>query len=82
MARQLTLKLPVGQRGGNFREVRVGFSEDIAHLEAQRCMSCGSRAVIHYVEDCQLCLYCERDCPQKAIYVSPEKKEAPLLAWG
>jgi NADPH-dependent glutamate synthase beta subunit-like oxidoreductase len=82
MARQLTLKLPVGQRGGNFREVKVGFSEELAHLEAQRCMSCGSRAVIHYVEDCQLCLYCERDCPQKAIYVSPEKKEAPLLAWG
>jgi NADPH-dependent glutamate synthase beta subunit-like oxidoreductase len=82
MARQQTLKLPVGQRGGNFREVKVGFSEDIAHLEAQRCMSCGSRAVINYVEDCQLCLYCERDCPQKAIYVSPEKKEAPLLAWG
>jgi NADPH-dependent glutamate synthase beta subunit-like oxidoreductase len=82
MARQQTPQLPVGQRSRNFKEVKIGFNEDGAHLEAQRCMTCGSRAVIKYVEDCQLCLYCERDCPQKAIYVSPEKKEEPLLAWG
>jgi NADPH-dependent glutamate synthase beta subunit-like oxidoreductase len=82
MARQQTPELPVSQRGANFKEVKIGFNEDRAHLEAQRCMTCGSRAVIKYVEDCQLCLYCERDCPQKAIYVSPEKKEEPLLAWG
>jgi NAD-dependent dihydropyrimidine dehydrogenase PreA subunit len=82
LARQQAPQLPLNQRSGNFKEVKIGFNEDKAHLEAQRCMTCGSRAVIKYVEDCQLCLYCERDCPQKAIYVSPEKKEEPLLAWG
>ena len=40
------------------------------------------KAVIKYPEDCVLCLYCELDCPVQAIYVSPEKKEIPLLAWG
>ena len=45
-------------------------------------MTCGSRAVISYVDDCMLCLHCEHYCPQKAIYVSPEKKVMPLVPWG
>jgi NADPH-dependent glutamate synthase beta subunit-like oxidoreductase len=80
-ARQTTPLLPVSERKGNFREVKIGFSEDTAHLEAQRCMTCGSRAVITYPEDCMLCLYCERDCPVRAIYVSPEKTARPMVAW-
>jgi NADPH-dependent glutamate synthase beta subunit-like oxidoreductase len=82
MARQQTQLLPLEQRSGNFEEIKMGFDSDIAHLEAQRCMTCGSRAVITYPDDCQLCLFCERDCPQRAIYVSPEKKVLPLMAWG
>jgi NADPH-dependent glutamate synthase beta subunit-like oxidoreductase len=81
-ARNQTNLLPVKDRNGNFKEVKMGFKEDTANLEAQRCMTCGSRAIISYVDDCQLCLYCERDCPQKAIYVSPEKKVIPLMPWG
>jgi NADPH-dependent glutamate synthase beta subunit-like oxidoreductase len=80
-ARQTTSLLSVTERRGNFREVKIGFSEDAAHLEAQRCMTCGSRAVITYPEDCMLCLYCERDCPVRAIYVSPEKTARPMVAW-
>jgi len=34
-----------------------------------------------YPEDCMLCLYCERDCPVRAIYVSPEKTARPMVAW-
>jgi NADPH-dependent glutamate synthase beta subunit-like oxidoreductase len=79
--RQTTPLLPVGERGKNFREVKAGFSEDTARVEAQRCMTCGSRAVITYPEDCMLCLYCERDCPVHAIYVSPEKTARPMVAW-
>jgi NADPH-dependent glutamate synthase beta subunit-like oxidoreductase len=82
IARKTTPSLPVLERAKNFREVRGGFNEDNANLEAQRCMTCGSLANIAYAEDCMLCLYCERDCPQKAIYVSPEKKITPLIAWG
>lgn len=81
MPRQVTHLLPVGQRAGNFKEVKLGFNADTVRLESQRCMTCGSRAVIAYPEDCQLCLFCERDCPVKAIYVSPDKKELPMMAW-
>ena len=82
IARKTTPTLPVLERRENFKEVKGRFNEDVANLEAQRCMTCGSLATIKYVDDCQLCLYCERDCPQKAIYVSPEKKITPLIAWG
>jgi NAD-dependent dihydropyrimidine dehydrogenase PreA subunit len=29
-----------------------------------------------------LCLYCERECPVHAIYVSPEKTAPIMLSWG
>jgi NAD-dependent dihydropyrimidine dehydrogenase PreA subunit len=39
-------------------------------------------AVIKYPEDCQLCRLCELDCPQKAIYVAPDKPTPYLTSWG
>lgn len=82
MPRQSAPTLPVKQRSGNFKEVKMGINSDSMSLEAQRCMTCGSRAIITYPDDCQLCLFCERDCPQKAIYVSPERRVLPMMAWG
>ena len=82
MPRQEAPLLPISERTTDFREVKLGFDEDTIRLESQRCMTCGSKASIDYVDDCQLCLYCERDCPQKAITVSPAKKVDPILAWG
>jgi NADPH-dependent glutamate synthase beta subunit-like oxidoreductase len=79
--RQETLLLPVSERADNFREVKLGFTEDTMNREARRCMTCGSEAVITYPEDCMVCLYCERDCPMHAIYVSPEKTVRPMLPW-
>lgn len=40
------------------------------------------KAVIKYPEDCMLCDFCEIDCPENAIYVSPEKSAPLLVAWG
>lgn len=82
IARHQTSLLPKSQRTGNFKEVKIGFDEDTANMEVPRCMTCGSRAIISYVDDCMLCLFCERDCPQKAIFVSPDKKVTPLMPWG
>lgn len=39
------------------------------------------KAVIKYPEDCICCAYCELDCPEMAIYVSPERSSPVLVAW-
>ncbi len=82
LVRQSAPVFPVSERSANFIEVNQAFDEDLTYLESQRCMTCGSRAIITYVDECQLCNHCELDCPQKAIYVSPDKTAMPLLAWG
>jgi NADPH-dependent glutamate synthase beta subunit-like oxidoreductase len=74
--RQLTLLLPVEQRGRNFKEVKAGFSEETAMDEVQRCMTCGSRAHIPY-DECMTCFQCEMECPYGAIDVHPFKEELP-----
>jgi NAD-dependent dihydropyrimidine dehydrogenase PreA subunit len=40
-----------------------------------------NKAVIKYPEDCMVCAYCELDCPEKAIYVSPVKHVPLLTSW-
>ncbi len=42
----------------------------------------GEKAVIQYPEDCMLCEFCELDCPEQAIYVSPVKNAPLILSWG
>jgi NADPH-dependent glutamate synthase beta subunit-like oxidoreductase len=49
---------PVGERVSNFEEVNLGFSEQEAQDEAQRCFSCGT---------CNLCDTCLIFCPDVAI---------------
>ncbi len=80
--RNPTPRLAVGDRPGGTQEIKLAFDEDTADREAKRCMTCGSRAAISYVQDCMLCLHCEHYCPQKAIFVSPDKKVAPLVPWA
>ncbi len=82
LARNDIATLSVKQRAGSFKEIKQGFDQDTADLETRRCMTCGSRAVISYVDDCMLCLHCEHYCPQKAIFVSPEKRVLPLMPWA
>jgi NADPH-dependent glutamate synthase beta subunit-like oxidoreductase len=82
LARQFAPVLSQSERVGNFAELKAHFDEYIAQLEAQRCMTCGSKATIRYVEDCMLCDACELDCPQKAIYVSPVKNGRLAVSWG
>jgi NADPH-dependent glutamate synthase beta subunit-like oxidoreductase len=80
--RQAIPLLPVDQRKSNFNEIKKGFSEETAEQEERRCMTCGSRAFIKYLEDCMTCYTCERDCPEKAIYVSPERISVGVSSWG
>jgi NAD-dependent dihydropyrimidine dehydrogenase PreA subunit len=77
-ARQMTPLLSVRQRSKNFREVKTGFSEEIATNEARRCMNCGSKAYIAYPEDCMTCFDCELMCPSGAVYVHPLNEVLPF----
>ena len=80
--RQAIPLLPVDQRKNNFNEIKMGLDKDRAEQEERRCMACGSRAFIKYLEDCMTCYTCERDCPEKAIFVSPEHVHPKVSSWG
>jgi len=40
------------------------------------------KAVIMYVEDCQICHLCRMYCPVDAITISPEKSIPVVVSWG
>jgi NAD-dependent dihydropyrimidine dehydrogenase PreA subunit len=40
------------------------------------------KAIIKYPEDCTLCEWCQIDCPENAIYISPEKGSPLITSWG
>jgi formate dehydrogenase major subunit len=55
--------LPVKERRKNFKEIELGFSEEMARREADRCLRCGA---------CFLCLLL---CPDGAIYLQGNGKK-------
>ncbi|MFC2070171.1 ferredoxin family protein [Chloroflexota bacterium] len=40
-----------------------------------------NKPIITYPEDCKNCLWCEFDCPENAIYISPGRRTLPTVAW-
>jgi NADPH-dependent glutamate synthase beta subunit-like oxidoreductase/Pyruvate/2-oxoacid:ferredoxin oxidoreductase delta subunit len=79
--RQTTPLLPSAKRALTFKEIKTGMNEDAVLLETRRCATCGSRAVIRYPEQCMACDSCEINCPQNAIYVSPERHAELMVGW-
>lgn len=55
-------EIEVGERPKNFREVQLGFNEEQARAEAERCLSCNS-------QQCIGCKICEKNCPIDAIEI-------------
>lgn len=80
--RQRAPLIPVTERKGNFREIKGCFDKKRAEQEGGRCMACGSKAYVRYLDDCMTCYACEKDCPEKAIYVAPENIPTGTGAWG
>jgi len=39
------------------------------------------RPLIKYLRDCQSCLLCEMDCPEGAIYVTPDRERRIPRPW-
>ena len=62
--------------------IGCGVCVDTCPMDVIRLDKTIKKAVIKYPEDCMLCLYCERECPVRAIYISPEKTAPIMLSWG
>ncbi len=45
---------------------------DDCPMDVIRIDQATKKAFIKYLRDCQACLLCEFNCPNKAIYVSPD----------
>jgi NADPH-dependent glutamate synthase beta subunit-like oxidoreductase len=75
--RQSAPVLPVADRVKGFSEIKAALNEKQAAMEAERCMTCGSKAYIAYPEDCMTCYTCELKCPYSALYVHPFKEILP-----
>ena len=67
------------KRNATFGRNRLqrGFQYEEMLVEAQRCMTCGSKAMAAYKDDCMVCYTCEMACPVGAITVHPFKENLP-----
>ncbi len=61
--------LPVAERGRSFREIALGFDEETAVREAQRCLNCGV---------CSECYQCVSACEAGAIDHSQTARESEI----
>ncbi|MCG2774567.1 MAG: FAD-dependent oxidoreductase, partial [Desulfobacterales bacterium] len=61
--------LPIDERKGNFKEIALGFSEETARQEAERCLNCGI---------CSECYQCVDACLAGAVNHSMAPKESTL----
>ena len=49
---------------------------DVIRMDEDR-----DKAFIAYLSDCQSCYLCELECPEGAIYVTPERERRVPLPW-
>jgi len=68
-ARAKMPEISVEERKGNFKEVELGFPEDVAIKEAKRCLSC---------RRCLGCALCWAECKTEAIDFSMQDEELEL----
>jgi NADPH-dependent glutamate synthase beta subunit-like oxidoreductase len=69
------------ERRRDFRESAMSFSEQEAQLEVDRCLTCGSRSRIAYLDDCQVCRLCQHYCPTDAIDITEGALLGSLHGW-
>jgi NADPH-dependent glutamate synthase beta subunit-like oxidoreductase len=73
---------PATERRRDFEEIAGGFGSAQAQCEAERCLTCGSRSMIAYLDDCQVCRLCQKYCPTDAIEVTEGALLGSLHGWN
>jgi NAD-dependent dihydropyrimidine dehydrogenase PreA subunit len=58
-----------------------GICVDHCPLDVLRLDPIRKIALITYLDDCQSCFLCEKECPSQAIYVTPWRERRTPLAW-
>lgn len=58
-----------------------GICEDICPLDVFRFDEEKKIPFIKYLSDCMACFLCELECPEKAIYVTPDRERRIPLPW-
>lgn len=74
--RQKMPSLPIEKRISSFEEVTLGFTENQALLESQRCLQCGAGATIS--DDCVACFNCVMVCPYGVPVAGEEKVQIDI----
>jgi heterodisulfide reductase subunit A-like polyferredoxin len=67
--RQKTNELPPGERLAGFKEIDLGFDEETAIKESERCLNCGG---------CSECMVCDTACEAGAIYHKQKEEEMEI----
>jgi NADPH-dependent glutamate synthase beta subunit-like oxidoreductase/coenzyme F420-reducing hydrogenase delta subunit len=78
--RELRKKVPIlsaGIRARDFSEVELGYSDQLAMMEARRCLNCGAGAEVD-PELCAACLTCVRVCPYDVPELNRVEKKAKI----
>jgi NADPH-dependent glutamate synthase beta subunit-like oxidoreductase len=68
--RQERVNLPAEVRLQSFDETMPVFTAQQAQRESERCLTCGSRSIIAFVDDCQVCRLCAHYCPANCIEIT------------
>lgn len=72
--------LPLEQRKGNFQEVELGFTQEEARNEAERCLSCECKLC---VKNCEfLKLYCETPKELAQKFKAGYFREKPIIPYS
>ena len=72
----------VDERKTSFHEAILPLSWKQAHMESERCLTCGSRSKIAYLDDCMACRLCEHYCPTDAIDITDGILLGSQHAWN
>ncbi len=74
--------LRVRDRVSHFKETFIALNPAQALTESERCLKCGSRSTISYLDDCQVCRLCQHYCPTDAIDITEGQALGSLHAFN